>query len=92
MKFRAAERNRGARGKILFGGTRLKTGGQYSKALRVPITGPFMPLMQPLMPCTRPDFDGALFNFRIFLKLGAPTCLGPGVSSPPPLLAALLKL
>ena len=39
--------------------------------------------MQPLLPCTRPDFDGALFNFRIFLKLGAPTCLGPGASCPP---------
>ena len=35
------------------------------------------------MPCTRLDFDGALFNFRIFLKLGAPTCLGPGASCPP---------
>ena len=41
-------------------------------------------LMQPLMPCTRPDFDEALFNFRIFLKLGAPSCLGPGASCPPP--------
>ena len=30
-----------------------------------------------------PDFDGALFNFRIFLKLGAPTCMGPGASCPP---------
>ena len=49
--------------------------------------------MQPLMPCTRPDFDGAILmgpfdgGFRIFLKLGAPTCLGPGAScpsSPPP--------
>ena len=47
--------------------------------------------MQPLMPGTCPDFDGALFNFRIFLKLGAPTCLGPGAScppAPPPLSAA----
>ena len=47
------------------------------------------------MPCTRPDFDGALFNFRIFLKLGAPTCLGPGASwppCPPPLSAALHKI
>ena len=40
-------------------------------------------LMQPLMPCTRPDFDEALFNFRIFLKLGAPSCLGPGQVVPP---------
>ena len=39
-----------------------------------------------------PDFDEALFNFRIFFKLGAPTCLGPGASCspcPPPLSAAL---
>ena len=36
------------------------------------------------MPYTRPDFDGALFNFRIFLKLVASTCLGPGASCPPP--------
>ena len=36
------------------------------------------------MPCTSPDFDRALFKFRIFLKLGAPTCLGPGASCPPP--------
>ena len=51
--------------------------------------------MQPLMPCTRPDFDGALFNFRIFLKLGAPTCLGSGASCPPlppPLSAALIPI
>ena len=32
---------------------------------------------------TSPDFNGALFNFRIFFKLGAPTCLGPGASWPP---------
>ena len=38
--------------------------------------------MQPLFPCTRPDFDGA-FNFRIFLNLRALTCLGPGASCPP---------
>ena len=45
------------------------------------------------MPCTNPEFDGAWFNFRIFLKFGAPTCLGPGqVASPAPpsLLAALV--
>ena len=45
------------------------------------------------MPCTRPDFGGALFNFRLFLKLGAPSCLGPGASCPPcppPLSAALV--
>ena len=43
------------------------------------------------MPCTRPDFDRALFNFSIFLKLGVLTCLGPGASCPPapPLSAAL---
>ena len=44
--------------------------------------------MQPLMPCTRPDFNGALFNFRIFLKLEAPTGWGPGQVAqplPPPL-------
>ena len=34
------------------------------------------------MPCTRHDFDRALFNFSIFLKLGALTCLGPGASCP----------
>ena len=42
---------------------------------------------------TRPDFDRALINFRTFLKLGAPTCLGPGASCPPcPLSAALLTV
>ena len=46
---RAAERTRGARGKILFGApmtslfsnNKPKTGGQYSKALRIPINGAF---------------------------------------------------
>ena len=35
--------------------TRLKRGGQYSKALRMRAT-------RPLMPYPRPDFDGALLT------------------------------
>ena len=35
------------------------------------------------MPFACPDFDRGLFNFRIFLKLGAPTCLGPRESCLP---------
>ena len=41
--------------------------------------------MQPLTLCLPPPIlTGSIFNFRIFLKLGAPTCLGPGASCPPP--------
>ena len=43
------------------------------------------------MPCASPYFDGALFNFRVLLKLGLlllnlgpQTCLGPRSSCPPP--------
>ena len=45
-----------------------------------------MPLIQPLMPCTRPNFDGrALFNFRIFLKVGASILVwGRGQVAPTP--------
>ena len=89
--FRAAERTRGARGKILFGApmTSLfsnKTKNQWTVLQSVENTskrGRQCLLMQPLMPCTRPDFDEAFFNFRIFLKLRAPSCLGPGASCPP---------
>ena len=88
---RAAERTRGARGKILFGAPMTssfsnKTKNQWTVLQSVENTskrGRQCLLMQPLMPCTRPDFDEALFNFRIFLKLGAPSCLGPGASFPP---------
>ena len=43
---RAAERTRGARGKILFGAPMtsyfyLKTRGQYPKAFRIPVNGAF---------------------------------------------------
>ena len=42
--------------------------------------------MLPLMPFACPDFDGALINFRIFLKLGPLLAWGPGqvVPYPPP--------
>ena len=44
---------------------RLKTAGQYSKASRIPLNGALNALTR-----TRPNFDGALLNFRIFLELG----------------------
>ena len=31
-----------------------------------------------LMPYICPDFNKALLNFRLFLKLGVPLCLDPG--------------
>ena len=34
------------------------------------------------MPYTRPDFDGALLNFRLILKLGVPVGLGAGQVAP----------
>ena len=67
---------------VLFKQQRLKTGGQYSKVLRIPLN-------QALMPYTCPDVDWALLNFRLFLKLGPLVGLGPRAScpsaSPPPL-------
>ena len=49
--------------------------------------------MQPLMPCTRLDFGGALFNFRIFSSWGPLLVWGPGQVAPlPPLSAALTIL
>ena len=50
---------------------------QYSKALRIPINGAFNALNAAVNALYSVDFDGALFNFRIFFKLRAPTCLGP---------------
>lgn len=41
------------------------------------------------MPYARPDFDGASLNVRLFLKLEAPSRLGPWASYP--LSAALFK-
>ena len=50
---------------VIFKQQRLKTGGQYSKVLRIPLNQAFMPY-------TCPDVDWALLNFRLFLKLGPP--------------------
>ena len=60
---------------------RLKTGGQYSKVLRIPLN-------QALMPYTCPNVDWALLNFILFLKLGPPSRFGAQGKSPlclPPL-------
>ena len=89
---RAAEITRGTWSKTLFGApmtslfSNKKTKNRWTVLQSVENThkrGLECLLMQPLMPCTRPNFDVALFNFRIFLKLGAPTCLEPGASCPP---------
>ena len=42
------------------------------------------------MPYAHPDFDEALLNFRLILKLRALVGSGPGVSSLLPVSAALL--
>ena len=65
---------------VIFKQQRLKTGGQYSNVLRIPLNQAFMPY-------TCPDVDWALLNFRLFLKLGPPNRFGAqGKSSPlPPL-------
>ena len=60
---------------IIFKQRRLKTGGQYSKVLRIPLN-------QALMPYTCPNVDRALLNFRLFLKLGPLVGLGPRASCP----------
>ena len=58
--------------------TRLETGEQYSKALRIALTGA-------LNVCTRPDFSKALLNWGPHLGWG------PGASPPPyPVLSAAL--
>ena len=75
--FRAAERIRGARGKLYLGAlwlhyfqrTRLRTGGQYSTALKIPLNWALNALYSP-------DFNEDLLNFRLFLKLGALSRLG----------------
>ena len=61
---------------IIFKQQRLKTGGQYSKVLKILLN-------QALMPYTRPDVNWALLNFRVFLKLGAPSRFGAQGKSPP---------
>ena len=61
---------------VIFKQQRLKTGGQYSKVLRIPLN-------QALMPYTCPDVDWALLNFRLFLKLGPPSRFGAQGKSPP---------
>ena len=61
---------------FIFKQHRLKTGGQYSKVLRIPLN-------QALMPYTCSDVDWALFNFRLFLKLGSPSRFGAQVKLPP---------
>ena len=61
---------------VIFEQQRLKTGGPYSKVLRIPLN-------QALMPYTCPDVDWALLNFRLFLKLGPPSRFGAQGKSPP---------
>ena len=61
---------------VIFKQQRLKTGGQYSKVLRIPLNQAFMPY-------TCPDVDWALLNFRLFLKLGPPNRFGARGKSPP---------
>ena len=61
---------------VIFKQQRLKTGGQYSKVLRIPLN-------QALMPYTCPMLIGALLNFRLFLKLGPPSRFGAQGKSPP---------
>ena len=88
LEGRAAKRTGGARGKVSFGApmtslfSNNKTKNRWTVLQSVENTYKRGLQMQPLMPCTCPDFDGALFNFRIFLKLGAPrdagTRKGPG--------------
>ena len=61
-----------------------KTGGQYSKALRIPINGAFNAFK-----CSRycfllaPILIGPCSILGYFSRLGASTCLGPGTSCPP---------
>ena len=59
---------------------RTKTCGQYSKALRIPPNGAFMPYV-------RSDVDWALLNFRLSFKLGSLVGWGPRQVAPlcPPL-------
>ena len=46
---------------------KLHLGGQYAKAMRIPLN-----VVEALKTCTRPDFNRVLLNFRrLFLKLGA---------------------
>ena len=52
-----------------------KTGGQYSKASRIPPNGALNELRSL-------DFDGTLLNFGLILKLGALVVWGPGQVSP----------
>ena len=61
---------------VIFKQQRLKTGGQYSKVLRIPLNQAFMPY-------TCLDVDWALLNFRLFLKLGPPNRFGAQGKSPP---------
>ena len=61
---------------IIFKQHRLKTGGQYSKVLRIPLN-------QALMLYTCSDVDWALLNCRLFLKLGPPSRFGAQVKLPP---------
>ena len=63
----------------LFTNNRLKTDGQYSKAVRIPLN---TFTSEYLLPYICPDFGGALFNFRQILKLGAPWGWGPGQVPP----------
>ena len=60
---------------IIFKQQRLKTGGQYSKVLKIPLN-------QALMPYTCPDVNWALLNFGLFLKLGAPSRFGTQGKAP----------
>ena len=70
---------------VIFKQQRLKTGGQYSKVLRIPLN-------QALMPYTCLNVDWALLNFRLFLKLGPPSrfaAQGKLPPLPPPLSVVL---
>ena len=72
---------------ITFKQQRLNTGGQYTKAFRIPFNRALMPLNAALNAYTRHNFEGALLNFRLLLKLGAPSNFGVGgksLSFPPP--------
>ena len=60
---------------VIFKQHRLKTGGQYSKVLRIPLN-------QALMPYTCSDVDWALLNFRLFSNWGPLVGLGPRSSCP----------
>ena len=76
---RAIKRIRRARGKIISGApmtsTRLKTGGQHSKALRIPLNGPLLTLAR---------FWWGLAQFLANSQIGALVNWGSEASCSPP--------